>query len=89
MAFDPNKKKEEQTHEQEQDEIQNALEASKKDVAIKQSKPHTILKHKNTETKKRYNFSLKPSNHAKLKLLCEEYGYSSSSELIDELIESL
>lgn len=89
MAFDPNKKKDEQTYDQEPDDIKNALDASKKDVAIKQNKPHTILKHKKTETKKRYNFSLKPSNHAKLKQLCEEYGYSSSSELIDELIESL
>lgn len=89
MAFDPSKKKEEQTYEQVPNEVDKALEASKKDIELKQNRTHSILKKKHHEPKKRYNFSLKPSNHAKLKQLCKEYGYASSSELIDELIESL
>ncbi|MEM5398164.1 CopG family transcriptional regulator [Staphylococcus gallinarum] len=89
MAFNPNKKQDEQNTEQELDEMDKALKTSKKDIEFKQRRVHSILKPKVHEAKKRYNFTLKPSNHAKLKQLCEEYGYNSASELIDELIESL
>ncbi len=89
MAFDPNKKNEQQTSEEIPNDVDKALEASRKDLQVKQNRPHTLLKHKHHESKKRYNFTLKPSNHTKLKQLCKEYGYASASELIDELIESL
>lgn len=89
MAFNPNKKQDEQNTEQAKDGMDKALETTKKDIEFKQRRVHSILKPKVHEAKKRYNFTLKPSNHAKLKQLCEEYGYNSASELIDELIESL
>lgn len=89
MAFNPNKKQDEENTEQEVDQMDKALQTTKKDIEIKQRRVHSILKPKRHEAKKRYNFTLKPSNHAKLKQLCEEYGYNSASELIDELIESL
>ncbi len=47
-----------------------------------------IKKHKH-ETRKRYNFTLKPSNRGKLNRLYKENGYASASELLDEHIESL
>lgn len=88
MAF-PDDKKNKQTSDQTPNDIDEALEASKKDLEFKQNKTHAILKKKHHEPKKRYNFTLKPSNHAKLKQLCEDYGYASASEIIDEIIESL
>lgn len=89
MAFNPNKNKEESSSHQKLTEIDKALQASKSNLESKQKKAHLILKQKNHELKKRYNFTLKPSNHSKLKQLCKEYGYSSASELIDDLIEEL
>lgn len=86
FTFDENKNNE---NERDVTDMDKLLQESKKDLEIKQSRPHSILKKKTHEPKKRYNFTLKPSNHAKLKQLCDEYGYTSASELLDSLIEEL
>lgn len=70
MGFEPKNK-----------QISKALEESSQKVASISKLPEAI----SVETKKQYQFMLKPSNHAKLKRLAGR----SMSAYLDLLIESL
>ncbi|HEO2785648.1 TPA: hypothetical protein VAR13_002109 [Streptococcus agalactiae] len=70
MGFEPKNK-----------EIRRALEESSQTVITKKSLPKAI----SVETKKQYQFMLKPSNHKKLKRIAGR----SMSAYLDLLIESL
>ncbi|WP_239745707.1 CopG family transcriptional regulator [Mammaliicoccus sp. F-M27] len=91
MAFDPTKKSVDNQRDVEENKsgIAQALQSSKNELD-KIGYGQSIIKKKDKqETRSRYNFTLKPSNREKLNRIYKENNYSSASEFLDELIESL
>ncbi|MFV5770134.1 CopG family transcriptional regulator [Mammaliicoccus sciuri] len=89
MAFNPNKKTQENTIDESKKGISQALQSSKEEIDKLSPLARIIKKKEKAELRNRYNFTLRPSNREKLNRLYKENNYSSASEFLDELIESL
>ncbi|WP_436896545.1 CopG family transcriptional regulator [Mammaliicoccus sciuri] len=89
MAFNPNKKTQENTIDESKKGISQALQSSKEEIDKLSPLASIIKKKEKAELRNRYNFTLRPSNREKLNRLYKENNYSSASEFLDELIESL
>ncbi|MFI3547169.1 CopG family transcriptional regulator [Mammaliicoccus sciuri] len=91
MAFDPTKKIVDNQRDVEENKsgIAQALQSSKNEINKIKPSQSIIKKKEIQEARSRYNFTLKPSNREKLNRIYKENNYSSASEFLDELIESL